>query len=155
VTALVREPVNIALDGVKIMRGNVLEGLSGQDAVVYEIGVKSTGPYDRGYSRDIRYGAVHSAEIGVGDGHGDRIQPAGGNDIAGKRDTRRRIDDGLEIPEKFPAICAAVKTALMGSMKKVLFLRIGPEEIPPNRFASGYSWAAERGESNRGHPGRC
>ena len=39
VTAFVREPLNIALDGVKVMRGNVLEkqtlsnGLSGQDAV--------------------------------------------------------------------------------------------------------------------------
>jgi hypothetical protein len=56
----VREPVNIALHGVKIMRGNVQEkqalsnALSGQDAVVYGIGVKSTGPYDRGYSRDVR-----------------------------------------------------------------------------------------------------
>jgi len=39
VTAFVRELLNIALDGVKVMRGNVLEkqtlsnGWSGQDAV--------------------------------------------------------------------------------------------------------------------------
>ena len=50
VTAFVRDPRNIDLDGVTVVGGNVLDqqalskGLSGQDAVVYAIGVKSTGP---------------------------------------------------------------------------------------------------------------
>jgi len=51
VTAFVRhDPGNIALDGATVACGNVLDtqalsnALAGQDAVVYAIGVKSTGP---------------------------------------------------------------------------------------------------------------
>jgi len=51
VTAFVRhDPGNVALDGVAVARGNVLDqktvsnALAGQDAVVYAIGVKSIGP---------------------------------------------------------------------------------------------------------------
>ena len=50
VTAFVRDPGQAALEGAMVVRGDVLDvqalsnALPGQDAVVYAIGVKSTGP---------------------------------------------------------------------------------------------------------------
>jgi len=50
VTAFVRNPAGPSPNGAKVVAGNVLDSqslsnaLSGQDAVVYAIGVKSTGP---------------------------------------------------------------------------------------------------------------